>query len=118
MHLGTNAIRLDDGRLVAILHVLHGGSQWIYHKYVYVMAAQHPHQVIGIGKRPLVLSTGNARLRSSGAPTFSFALSLCRLPGNKVVVGYNVNDETLSLLVLTLDELLKDVQLAAPNNAV
>ena len=79
------------------------------------MAAQHPHQVIGVGMKPLVLSSGNAGKETNGAPTFVYALSLCRLPGSKVVVGYNVNDETLSL---TLDELLKDVQLMSQDEAV
>eukprot|EP00045_Choanoeca_perplexa_P003323 m.29890 g.29890 ORF g.29890 m.29890 type:complete len:189 (+) comp11982_c0_seq2:737-1303(+) len=104
-HLGTNTIRLDDGRLLGLLHAVQRGKKH-YTSLVYVLQAALPHRILAIGRRPLQLPLGQV---DHG---FVYTSSLFRA-GNDVIVGYNVRDRTASLKVVPLKMLLDDLEVVS-----
>ena len=100
MHLGTNTIRLNDGRLAAFLHVLCHPKHNNYKSLLYILEAELPHRVLGISDKPLKLSSASAML---------FTTSLLRVNDNDVLVGYGVGDNTAHIDIISMDTLLAGV---------
>ena len=101
--MGTNTIRLDDGRHLGLLHALPGGQKR-YFNLVYVLEATLPHRIVAVGRRALELPYGHVN------HGFVYTSSLLRM-ADRVIVGYNVNDRTASLAVVPLQSLLVDLEL-------
>lgn len=102
LHLGTNTIRLDDGRFLGLLHALPAGQKR-YYNIVYVLQSSLPHRIEAVGKTALMLQYGQMN------HGFIYTSSLLRV-GTSVIIGYNVNDRTASLAVVPLESLLIDLE--------
>lgn len=104
MHLGTNAVSLPNGKLVAIFHGLPAGNHRDYRNFVYVMEPAAPYAIIGVGEEPLALPLG-----SVGPTGYAFSSNLAWVDG-RLVVSYGVKDRSANFYVLDPKTLLQSVQ--------
>lgn len=102
--MGTNAVRLPDGRFLAMFHglALVGGRR--YYNVFYTFAGPEDNfRIQAVAREPHELPLGNT------TQGFAFSTSLL-LVSDRVVVGYNVKDRTCSFVVLSLSDILATLQ--------
>ena len=107
LHLGTNAVALPNGKLVALFHGLPAGNSRDYLNFVYVVEASAPHAIIGVGEEPLRLPLGTV-----GSTGYAFSSNLAWVDG-MLVVSYGVKDRTSNFYVLDPQTLLQNIQSTA-----
>lgn len=90
IHLGTNSILLDNSTFMGILHVVLPGQRR-YHNLIYLFDATPPYSIYKIVKTPLQLPLHTI------THGFMYTSSLA-VVNNSIVIGYNVNDRTSSIV--------------------
>ena len=113
LHLGTNAVRISDDHYLAVFHGfkrINDMLNWpIYEDYAYVFEAAAPWSIVKVSRQPLDIPR-------IGFHQFSFSTGLTFVDG-RLVFSYSVNQDKSYFLLLTLDEVLADMDtLPEPRN--
>jgi hypothetical protein len=103
LHLGTNAVKLPNGKFAAIFHGLVNGVAREYLNFVYVFEGRTPWRILGVASKPLELPLGTI---GSG---FAWTSHLAWLDG-KFAISYCVKDRTSSFFIVAVKTLLADLE--------
>jgi hypothetical protein len=107
LHLGTNAIKLVSGDLLALLHIMietpHNGRK--YDNYPYIISGVYPHRILAVSRTPFTIPSEMMSNRS-----FLFTVSLMK-DEDRVIVQMHIDDKVVVISVKRLKDLLRDMQL-------
>ena len=113
IHLGTNAVRVNDTYHGAIFHGLRKSSgNRHYFNFAYMFLARPPYTIARVANRPLTLP----RTANGDAFRFCFTTGLTYVDG-RLVVSYGYNDNESMFYITTAEELFADMKVTLEHEA-